>query len=77
MIWALLQLSPAHPFHFRPTLNIKDTLMLRVVPIRDKKRNNKPGILQTWHFTNMINSFCFYVIKLAGETAKKALLSVI
>ena len=35
---ALLQLSPAHPFHFRPTLNIKD---------KKKKRNDKHGILQT------------------------------
>ena len=43
----LLQLSPAHPFHFRPTLNIKDTFMLRVVHIRNKKRSNKHGILQT------------------------------
>ena len=25
---SLLKLSPAHCFHFRPTLNIKDTLML-------------------------------------------------
>ena len=33
-----LQLSPARPFNFRPTLNIKDTLMLRVVHIRNKKR---------------------------------------
>ena len=32
----LLQLSPARPFHFRPTLNIKGTLMLRVVHIRNK-----------------------------------------
>ena len=44
---ALLQLSPAHPFIFRPTLNIKDMLMLRVVYIRNKKRNDKHGILQT------------------------------
>ena len=44
----LLQLSPAHPFHFRPILNIKDTLMLRVVHIRNKKRNDKHRILQTW-----------------------------
>ena len=27
----LLQLSPTHRFHFQPTLNIKGTLMLRVV----------------------------------------------
>ena len=33
---AFLQLSPARPFHFRSTLNIKDTLMLRVVHIRNK-----------------------------------------
>ena len=32
----LLQLSPARPFHFRPTLNIKDILMLRVVHIRNR-----------------------------------------
>ena len=44
---ALLQLSTADPFHFRPTLNIKDTSKLRVVHIRNKKRNNKHGILQT------------------------------
>ena len=44
---ALLQLSPARPFHFRPTLNIKGTLMLRVVHIKNKKRSNKHGILQT------------------------------
>ena len=44
---ALLQLSPAHPFHFRRTLNIKDTLMLRVVHIRNMKGNDKYGILQT------------------------------
>ena len=31
----LLQLSPTRPFHFGPTLNIKDTLMLRVVNIRN------------------------------------------
>ena len=45
---ALLQLSPDDPFHFRPTLDIKYTLMLRVVHIRNKKRNEKHGILQTW-----------------------------
>ena len=44
---ALLQLSPAHPFYFRRTLNVKDTLMLRVVHIRNKKRSEKHGILQT------------------------------
>ena len=43
----VLKLSPACPFHFRPTLNIKGTLMLRVVHIRNKKRNEKHGILQT------------------------------
>ena len=37
MFTVLLQLSPACSFHFRPTLNIKGTLMLRVVYIRDKK----------------------------------------
>ena len=44
----LLKLSPASPFHFWPTLNIKGTLMLRVVHIRNKKRSDKHGILQTW-----------------------------
>ena len=34
------------PFHFRPTLNIKDTLILRVADIRDKKRSEKHEILQ-------------------------------
>ena len=63
----VLQLSPASPFHYRPSLNIKDTLMLRVVHIRNKKRSNKHGILQTWSI----------VIKSSGETAKKVLLSVI
>ena len=33
----LLQLSLAHPFHFQPTLNIKGTLMLRVVHIKKIK----------------------------------------
>ena len=61
-----LQLYPASPFHFQPTIYIKDTLMLRLVHIENKKRK-----------TNMINCFCSYVIKLAGETAKKVLLSVI
>ena len=42
-----MQLSSASPFHFRPCLNIKGTLMLRVVHIRDKKRSDKHGILQT------------------------------
>ena len=44
----LLQLSPVRPFHFRPTFNIKGTLMLRVFHIRNKKRSDKHGILQTW-----------------------------
>ena len=43
----ILQLSPACPFHFRPMLNIKGTLMLRVVHIRNKKRTDRHGILQT------------------------------
>ena len=43
----LLQLSPARPFHFRPTINIKGTLMLRIFHIRNKKRSDKHGILQT------------------------------
>ena len=68
----LLQLSPARPFHFRPSLNIKGTLMLRVVHIRNKKRTD----WQIWNFTNMINCFCCYVIKSAGEIAKKVLLSM-
>ena len=34
--------------HFRPTLSIKGTLMLRIVHIRNKKQSNKHGILQTW-----------------------------
>ena len=42
----LLQLSPARPFHFRPTLNIKDALILRVVHVRNKKLSDKHGILQ-------------------------------
>ena len=56
---ALLQLSPAHHFHFRPTLNIKDSSY--------KKQETER---QAWNFTK-------YVIKLAGEIAKKVLLSVI
>ena len=67
----VLRLSPASPFHFWHTLNIRGTLMLRVVHIRNKKRNEK-----TWNFTNII-CFCCYVIELAGETAKKVLLTVI
>ena len=43
----LLQLSSIRRFHFGPTLNIKGTLMLRVVHIRNKKRSDKHGILQT------------------------------
>ena len=66
----LLQLSPASPFHFRPSLNIKGILMLRVVHIRNKKRTD----WQTWNFTNTINCFFCYVIKSAGEIAKKVLL---
>ena len=69
----LLQLYPTRPIHFGPTLNIKGTLMLRVVHIRNKKRSNKHGILQTWS----INCFYCYVIKSAGEIAKKVLLSII
>ena len=68
----LLHLSPASRFHFRPTLNIKGTLMLSVVHIRNKKRTE----WQTWNFTSMINCFCCYVIKSAGEAANKVLLSV-
>ena len=65
----LLQLSTAN---FRPSLNIKSTL-LRVVHIKNKKRPE----LKTWNFTNVINCFCCYVIKTAGETARKVLLSYI
>ena len=43
-----LQLSPTHPFHFRPTLNIKDAWTLRVVHMINKKQSDKHGILQTW-----------------------------
>ena len=68
----LLQLSQASPFHFRPNLNIKGIILLRVVHIRNKKRND----WQTWNFTNMINCFCCYVIKSAAEIAKKVLLSI-
>ena len=32
----LLELSLARPFHLRPTFQIKDTLILRVVLIRNK-----------------------------------------
>ena len=42
----LLQLSPASPFYFRPSLNIKGSLMLRVVQIRNEL-NDRHGILQT------------------------------
>ena len=48
-----MQLSPAHPFHIRPTLNIKDTLMLRVVHKRNKKQSNKHGILQTYSIASV------------------------
>ena len=69
----LFKLSPAGPFHFRPTLNIKGTLMFRVVHIKNKK----PTEWRAWNFTNMINCFCCYVIKSPGEIAKKVLLSII
>ena len=62
----VLQLFPASPFHFSPTLNIKGS--------SHKKQETER---KTWNFTNMINCFCCYVIKLAGEIAKKVLLSVI
>ena len=58
----LLQVSLTIPFHFRPTLNVKDS--------SHKKQ-------ETWNFTKMINCFCCYVIKSARETTKKVLLSVI
>ena len=73
--WSIIvfvaMLSPASTFHFRSSLNIKGTLMLRVVHIRNKKRNENHGILQTWSIVFVA------VIKLAGETDKKVLLSVI
>ena len=48
----LLQLSPTHPFHFGPSLNIKGTLMLRVVHNKNQETEWK-----TWNFKNMINYF--------------------
>ena len=65
----LLQLSPDSPFHFRPSFNVKGTLMLRVVHIRNKNRTD----WQTWNFTNILNCSCCCVIKSAGEIAKKVL----
>ena len=51
---ALLQLSPVRPFHFWPTLKIM------VAHIRNKKRSNKHGILQTWSIVSVVNCFsCF------------------
>ena len=32
-----MQISPARPFHFGPTLNIKGTLMLRVVQNKEQE----------------------------------------
>ena len=55
--------------YIQPVLLILDLpLKLRVAHIRNKKR--------TWNFTNMINCFCCYVIKSAGEIAKRVLLSI-
>ena len=68
----LLQLSPTRPFHFGPTLNIKSSLMLRVV----HSKNQETTWVKNIEFYKR-NCFCCYVIKLAGETAKKALLSLI
>ena len=65
----LLQLSPTRPFNFGPTLNIKGTLILRVV--HNKKQETT--WVKTWNFTNVINCFCCFVIKSAGEIAKKVL----
>ena len=62
----LLQLSPASPFHFLPSLNIKGS-----------SRKKQEMEWQSWNFTNMINCSCCYVIKSAGEIEKKVLLSVI
>ena len=69
---ALLQLSQAYRFHFRPTLNIKDILMLRVVHIRNKKRMTNMEFYKHHQLFLLL-----YVIKLAGESAKKVSLSVI
>ena len=60
-------------FCFRPTLNITGNLMLRVVHIRNKKRSNKHGILQT----RSIISVAMLLNQQEGEIAKKVLLSVI
>ena len=64
---AILQLSPARPFHFRPTLKIK------AVHAINKKRTE----WQTWNFTNMISCYCCYVFKSEREIVKEVLLSVI
>ena len=63
-----LQISPAQVLNFRPTLKIKGSLHKK----QENKLSDKREILQ-----NTINCFCCYVIKLAGETAKKVLLTVI
>ena len=61
-----LQISPASfIFYFRPTLKIKVTLHKK----QANQLSDKHWILQTWSIV-----FCCSVIKLAGETAKKALL---
>ena len=44
---ALLQLSPARPFHFRPTLNVKGS-----------SHEKQEVEWQIWNFTNMIILFC-------------------
>ena len=64
---ALLQLTPALPFHFQHIPKIKGS--------SHKKQENEPsniGILQTWSivFVSMLR------IISAGETAKRVLLSV-
>ena len=66
-----MQLSPARPFHFRRTLIIKGTLMLRVVHIRNKKRNDKHGILQTLSIVSVA-----MLLLSAGEFAKRVLLAI-
>ena len=47
LAYGTLVISQARPFHFRPTLNIKSSLMLRVVHLRNKKQSNIHGILHT------------------------------
>ena len=55
---------PGKIFNFRPTLKIEGSL---------RKKHADESEWQIWNFTNMINCFCCYVIKSAGETAKKSI----